>query len=163
MHFWKDKELALRLKKGKVTEKEKFCYFLGVFLMFALLSILNTYISMSARAEYSDLFATIGYWAICVVGTITCYQTNMEGDKAKFIERIISLSFPINIRLAVYTLILWICGVIVMVGYVAINNIDDEAKIQGILSHGTYISIALLIVYYYYRLNNAIKAASSKK
>ncbi len=151
MNFIKDRELALRFKNNAVPSKERFLYL----LIFMVLSTLLT-ASFVVSAMYPqgpnqwDTYVDIAEMLFTIAGTIICYQTNKNGDDREFIERYISIGFPVLIQTTLISI-----GAVMVVGLISHGEISDQASADDLL-----ITI-IAMLYYYWRLNSSIKIAAN--
>lgn len=101
MYLWNYKALIKDLKEDNVSEKDKFIYFMFTFLLLTVST--GTILSIAPEVEITTL-DIIDYWVttlVFVIAIILIYRNNKKGDNKNFLERYISLSVPIFIRVTV--------------------------------------------------------------
>jgi hypothetical protein len=155
MNFIKDRELALRFKNNAVSSKERFLYLLIFMTLTTLLSssffIADLY---STKLNQWDIYTDIVMLVLTIAGTIICYQTNKRGDDKEFIERYISIGFPVGIRSLLFLIL--IGGIFLVIAVLtAQGEISDESTVYDLLV------MTAFILYFYWRLNSSIKLASN--
>ncbi len=155
MNFIKDRELALRFKNNAVPSKERFLYIL---LFMGLTTLVSSSFFISSlyptQPNQWDAYIDLSIIAITILGTIACYQSNKSGDDKEFIERYISIGFPVAIR----TLLILIPVMIIFYGFVEFirkEEIPDTSSMYDLV-----LNIGFMI-YFYWRLNSSIKLASN--
>ncbi len=133
MFLWDIRELAHRLKKGKVSSSETALYcFLSPFLsissglFFGVLLFSHQIIEYSFKGwlgeshpitEYYDLWSlgmTLVTIIISFTGIYLCYRANKKGDGKDFWKRMACLSFPINFHIIVYSLALIAISIVIL-------------------------------------------------
>jgi len=182
MNFLDDKGLALRFKNGKVSQFERLLYF----VCFALLKMTPFYFSSTLATNFKiqelgfvggeltenpvfpffgaltsvTLYAWVVTILILVIGIICCYNSNRAGDDKEFVERFISIGFPIFIQVSLMSFIVSIVNIFIF----------SREQVQGFenIVLETYetmcVSNIILMLYFFWRLSNTIKiAAGSKK
>jgi hypothetical protein len=163
MIFFREKALALRFRNGTVPSRERFFYVLGVSLVnYLTYSLMDSLLGKDPIGDVYWYFNTSITIIFLIVGTKICYNTNQSGDDKEFIERFISLGFPVLIQ---YTLLLMmgIAGIYT----VAITKAWSSKNPVGVLldfRDTSMVCFALLNValslFYYLRLNAAIRLAA---
>ena len=155
MNFIDDRELAERFAKGAVPNRERLTYLLINSLFFAV---------MTTDAMYSLLGADkiLNFWtwtsdvvaiAVLVAGTVLSYRVNERGDGEEFIERYVSLGFPILIR----TFLLGL-GLIVVV--LALDGVFPGFYDYEQSNAVSFVLLIAMLAYFYHRLYRAIEIAS---
>jgi len=86
MYLWNTKALITDLRNDQVTQKEQLKYFLFSTIPLYAMPQLETYY-------------TVVNIVLILIGTLLCYNSNVEGDNKDFIVRYICLSIPIGIRI----------------------------------------------------------------
>lgn len=99
MYWWNAAKLAEDFREGRVGEKERLKYFLATSILWALGS--QPFFYYDRTFKIMDLISAAIFVAITIVGTLLCYRANRSGDNSDFIGRMICLSWPIGIKLAV--------------------------------------------------------------
>ncbi len=136
MYFWNANALARDLREGKVTQGQKFFYF----LIFMAMSSLAMYAGVETDSSYllMDMLSTV---IVTVAGTYLCYQANARGDNKEFIDRFICIGFPIIVRFI--PIVVFVMVVYYGVGMYAGFSYVDESSIIDIL-----IATVLEITYF---------------
>ncbi len=115
--------------------------------------------SVTNMSENYQNLSTINLWLsllslVLLVFGLTClYKINKHGDDKNFIERIICLSFPIGIRIAVFFI-------------PVVSTAFIIGTYQASLSAYTKLGVGygvIFMLYYYYALYHGIKIAAGKK
>lgn len=99
MYWWNVSKLAEDLREGRVTEKERFKYFLATFAAWGLAVQLFLYTGIVLSEE--NLVSSTIMLALAVLGIGLCYRINKNGDNADFVPRMICLGWPISILVVV--------------------------------------------------------------
>lgn len=154
MNFFKDRELALRFKNNAVHSKERFLYLL-------IFTVLGTAVTSSfvisvlypTAPNQWDIYTDIALLVITILGTTICYNTNKAGDDKEFIERYISIGFPVAIQAL---LLLTVFGVV----FIAIAAFTSQDEISNSSTFYDLLAMAGFVLYFYWRLNTSIKVAS---
>ena len=151
MNFIKDRELALRFKNNAVPSKERFSYLLIFIILITIFMLpsVATHIYSQPTNQW-NIYTDIAEVLLTIAGTIICYQTNKKGDDREFIERYISIGFPVTIQTALISL-----GAGMVVGFISHGEISNQAGAENLL-----ITI-IMMLYYYWRLNSSIKIAAN--
>lgn len=100
----------------------------------------------------------VSLWLFVLFGTIWVYRTNARGDNREFIERIMCLGVPVIIQ-CLLALALVIMPIVAAIEYnysAFIYNFVLSEELDGFM-FGVFM---LLMAYFYFRLNQAIKIAS---
>ncbi len=154
MNLINDKELALRFKNGAVPSKERLFYLLAFLVPTSL--VLSTYAINAMATEFAndwDNIIDIFYVFSTIIGTIICYNTNKNGDDKEFIDRYISIGFPIFVKLL--TIFMVILLLIYLVYLVLL-----EQDFSGETTYLTFLYLAAFEITYFLRLNYCLKLAS---
>lgn len=156
MHFFRDKELALRLKNNEVPSKEKLLYLLFYIMLINLSSFPIERVKVEAADVYCWLIGTILY----IIGIAICYRTNSLGDNKEFIERLICLIFPVSIRVAIISLMIFcpllLISVFILKLYPLISL--NVALAGETIIYGFFFVVSIC---YYFRLNKMFKIAAN--
>ena len=97
MYFWKVNALVEDLKNRRVSQRQKMHYYLAN----ALFTLACIYIT-SLLPVKPNVFTVINIiFGLCITvgGVLLCYEANNQGDDEEFIDRIVCLSWPINVRM----------------------------------------------------------------
>lgn len=157
MNFINDRELARRFKEDAVPSRERLYYVLFAMAIVYILLLTDYFGEFSAETNRWDIASVILQIFITFFGTIFVYGTNSNGDNREFIERYACLIFPIFVQYTLIEMILFIIfGIIV---YGGAFDVDDR-YIDIYISFAAFIIIAILDIYFFWRLNGAIKIAS---
>ena len=150
MNFWNDKQLALKLKNNQVTSKDQLGY-----LMF---SLIMTLLPLFFSVKMLELFVGITSSFYSIFGTLIAYKTNAKGDNKDFLLRYCSLTIVYLIRamgitlFVIVPLFIFIFFVFIYFGALSYNLIY--------ITLGVYLNI--FFIYFFWRLNSAMKIASSQ-
>jgi hypothetical protein len=121
MYWWYVSKLAEDLREGRVTEKQRFNYFLATCATWVLAAQLFSYAGSALCAE--NLVSSTMMLALTALGIALCYKINKGGDNADFVPRMICLGWPISIRVAVtYSAILLVFAVLISLGDAAVGS-----------------------------------------
>ena len=154
MNFINDRELALRFKNDAVPSKERLLYLLAFLVPMAL--VLSTYAINAMATEFSnkwDNIVDIFYVCTTIFGTILCYNTNKNGDDQEFIDRFISIGFPIFVRFFIIYLVILLLNYFIYIVLLE-KELAEETTYVGLFY------IAAFEITYYWRLNGSMKLAS---
>lgn len=99
MYWWRASKLAEELREGRVTEKERFKYFLATFILWNVAVPLIVY--SSGPFDFDRLISAALNLSVIVTGIILCYRVNKRGDDVDFIPRMICLGWPASVHFAV--------------------------------------------------------------
>tara|TARA_B110000114_G_C14837254_1_gene295157 strand:+ start:125 stop:574 length:450 start_codon:yes stop_codon:yes gene_type:complete len=99
MYIWKTGNLVEDLKSNKVTERN----FKNYYLASSLLMMISYYLAMTDPPENMTmmLIEAIGSIGITVVGIDFVFKCNGGDNGANFINKALSLSFPLMIKVIV--------------------------------------------------------------
>lgn len=146
IYFWNDKQLARDFQNNLVSEKHKFIYFLIFYLSMLVPGMLAQLDAHSATAPQTAMpyGPGIGFCSLIVqvASFFYLYKINQRGDGKAFIERVISLMFPLTIRMIAITVPLMILLIAIAV-LIKHGSMFPEASIMFGISFG-------LIIYGYY-------------
>jgi hypothetical protein len=145
MNFWNDRELALRFKNNQVPSKERFWYLL---ITLVLLDLITFTFFNQKNCNKWDTYIDIAGLLFTIIGTFVCYNTNKSGDDKEFIERYICLVIPILAR----TFLL--CIPLALIMEIILRN---DFQLTSVF---TLICVSIMLSYFTWRLNSAIKIAS---
>lgn len=155
MNWIKDRELATRFRNDAVPPKERLIYFMIFMMLSTLISTNYSMHILQATPNQWDYLGDALILCITFVGILWLYRTNAKGDKQEFIERFICLSFPIAIQLLLL-LIPALFALFVTESFLHIETPEEQTTPQLMLT------LNLLFLYYYTRLNGAFKIASGQ-
>jgi len=145
MYWWNTKKLAADIKAGKLPERQKKNYFLATGIM--AIVVLYLFVISPAEDPVVSLLTTILQITIFVFGVRIIFKTNQGAEGHDFVGRVVVLSWPINIKLTVFS---FVCLIIL-----AIAAIATESKTLNPLI-GPALAI-LFGVLYFWRLNVHLK------
>jgi hypothetical protein len=159
MNFFRDKELAERFAADNVSEREKLYYLLFYVLIFAIFT--GSFFDMPEnykRNIWDHVCDTMDV-VIPLGGCLWLYNINANGDNKNFIERYISLSFPISIKCTLYSILLLVPIYIILAIW-----LKETYKItlmpENESSYFLPFMILPVFIYYYLRLAYVMKIAS---
>ena len=167
IYLWNSKQLARDFKNNAVSELHKFIYF--VFYPFVLTTfhiltssslIITDKIEKIALHDDHALSLRFDFLEV-ILSTVLCYclyQINKKGDGLQFVERYISLSFPVLLSILIF-------GIILLFPYGYPGNSIFEAfgaspTIASILS--SIVVLILSSLYFYLRMKILFKIASGQ-
>lgn len=156
MNIINDRDLALRFRNDAVPSRERFIYLVLCLLIFEILT--SSFVMHLFYAEKYNIYSDIAMVALSIIGTIICYRTNKSGDDREFIERYVSIGFPISIQVF---LIFAVFIVAVIVFYVLKAILKFEFDLADLTEAGGSVIGAGIMIYYYWRLNSSIKLAAT--
>ncbi|ACM19359.1 hypothetical protein Geob_0997 [Geotalea daltonii FRC-32] len=145
MYFWKTRLLEEDLKRNSINETGFKNYYMGT----SVLTTICFYLAMLQPPENMQALATesLVTLIITIVGINAAFKANGGGTGSRFIEKAVSLSFPLLIKVMVAGLVVGVViGVLEMAG---------TSKFQ--LEWGTTISIIAIEAVFYWRLVAHIK------
>jgi len=99
MYFWKINKLKEDLKSNSVSNKDIFKYYLVLVIAYLVLPILKW-----SGTNLWDRALDVQLLVISVAGTTYCYIMNGGKRGPKFIERLVSLTWVLTIRMVVIIL-----------------------------------------------------------
>ncbi len=148
MYWWNVSRLAEDLREGRVTEKERFKYYLATFLVVTVMT--EPFLYYDAEFKITDVITAAIDAVALIIGTIVCYRANRDGDNADSIGRMICLSWPIVVRL--FVLFLGVYGALIV-----LSSYSD----MGNVIIGALFEICLyLLLYKYVKIVAQPKVAS---
>ncbi len=158
MNFFKDRELARRMRDGLVPSKERFRYGLILFLLTTcagatfLYDDVQTFTMWDRATDGVEIFMTL-------FGTIFVYKTNVRGDDKEFLERYICLGFPVLVRTTVLVAIIAALGG----GLMSLIEPDQAIAWAETTSPGKieFVLAAFGSFYFFWRLNGSMRIAST--
>ncbi len=152
MYFINDVALARKLKTNTLSELQQLWYYL-VFVIIGVL--LTSYTAIEFLAMPSSMWSYLSdatALLLTIVGTIWVFRTNVSGDNRQFIARCTCLGFPIGVQTLLLTIVVY--GIL----YLAMGY-DVEASATIVVMED-YIASVVLVIYFYARLNRAMRIAS---
>lgn len=84
--------MAEDFREGRVDEKERLKYCLGMF------AACNIAACCGGASSIEDLISTALNLTVTAMGTILCYRVNSRGDNKDFVARMICLGWPVGVR-----------------------------------------------------------------
>ena len=157
MYFWKTEDLIDELRKGSLSQADRFKYLFVFIVITVFLTELMLYVS-----EVPSVIAiteSIMVLTITIFGMIWCYQTNKLGDNAEFLDRFICLSLPITVRLFVFFGLIYTF-------YIIIGTSVFGEDFEKFTEQSNWIDVIFTIVfsaYFYWRLSIAINEVANKR
>lgn len=159
--FFKDTELAIKLRNNLVAEKEKLFYLLFFLIILPILGLVEDFFFNQPlistveltrfEAFYTFLLETIPY-AISFFSFIFCYQLYINNNGKFFTDKIICILFPVFIRVFSLKILLIILAAFFL-------GILEGAKIIGNVSDSFLMTYAINIIgsiYLFFRLKHNI-------
>lgn len=131
MYFWKIKKLNEQLITGALKESEKFKYLMASTIMYML-----SMIRYGTANDY-DTYSGVAYLIIGVMGLWYVYKCNGGEKGTLFLERYLSLSWVLSIRLIV----------LVLIPLLVISIIVEEVYLGGMSEETTLIDTTLIQVF----------------
>jgi hypothetical protein len=150
MHILKARPVAEALRRGSLSQRELFFYFLGALVVNA---IQIQWMVLTTNATFNVMTVGNGllYIAVLIAGTIWLFKVNASGDGAAFIERYICLSLPLNIQFiilksAIY--LIYLIAVRILLG-------DNEGTKTSYVLGLSYAAVGYLVLFAYYGIMGA--------
>ena len=157
MYFWNIKSLATDISSNKLSEYEKFKYFIAFMIIIELSLELSYWLTPTESSyEYIQSISTV---IINILGVIWCYKVNSQIDNKEFFERFICLSFPITIKLLVWFFI-------IMVLYFTAGFILGGEEFDKFTDSTSIVDVTSLIAFnliFYWRLSFWTKHVAQRK
>lgn len=160
MHLINYTKLAEDLRDGKVSERQKLYYLIGLTL-FAI-PLLMPSMPENPNDISKDIMWALGFVVMSIVIMVLLYRRNQQGDGKHFLERYICLAFPISI-------IWWCIGLLssttILLFFVVLKwenfteTIIPDYIIDRIDTVGGLFAILVTFILYW----QAIKIASTQK
>ena len=116
MFIWKTTELANAIKENTLTEKDWKQYYLAgsiVMIIALYLTQLEPRIEINTQSLIVEAVLMV---VIAVIGINITFKTNQNNNGSNFVARITALSFPIFIKIGVFSFLLGIALVLVAEG-----------------------------------------------
>ena len=141
MYFWKTSILASELAENKVSQVEQLKYFLAMSILYA---VGTTPVGEASENVLIELLIVL---TLTMLGIFYCFRINKRGDNDQFIVRMVCLSWPITIKIIIFSIIL------VIVSSFTLLFISEELA-DAIFENDNFWSLllALIICIYYWRL-----------
>lgn len=146
MYWWKAGKLAEDLREGRVTEKERFKYYLATFIAYGVAAQLFFY--LGGPSEVDRLISAVANLTAAALGIVLCYRRNKSGDHSDFIPRMICLGWPASVRCAMFF------GICLLVA--GLGGKFQEKSVLGPLS------IIFILLYYQMILGYLAQIARAK-
>jgi hypothetical protein len=124
MYWWNVSKLAEDLREGRVTEKDRFMYFLATVLAWTAVANLP-HSGTGTEFPITEVAGLPIAIAIALTGTIICYRANRSGDNTDFIGRMVCLGWPILVKVFVLA---------VVTGFAVIALTDSVGMAMGCAS-----------------------------
>lgn len=100
MYFWKTRNLATDIKNGKISEYNKKNYFLATSILALIAGIIGQ-LSRSHIPQSQVLVECLFFLIITIVGITITFKTNKGNDGIDYVARMIALSLPLLIKMAI--------------------------------------------------------------
>jgi hypothetical protein len=99
MYYWKTKKLAENLKKNALNQAEYKNYYLAT----SVLILIGYYLVIldPPKTLLAVLFEAIGSILITIIGLNIIFRVNGGNSGVSFLDRVVSLSFPLLIKIVV--------------------------------------------------------------
>lgn len=95
MYWLRVGKLAEDLREGRVTEKERFKYYLATFIAYGV--AVQLFIYLGGPFDVDRLISAAVNLTAAVTGIFFCYRINRSGDDSDFIPRMICLGWPVGV------------------------------------------------------------------
>lgn len=157
MYFWKTDDLIDELRKGSLSQADRFKYLFVMILITVFLTELMLY--MSEVPSVIAITESIMVVTITIFGMIWCYQTNKLGDNSEFLDRFICLSLPITVRLFVFFVLIYTL-------YIFFGTSFFGEAFEKFTEQTNWIDVIFTVafsVYFYWRLSIAINEVANKR
>jgi len=151
MYIWNSEKLITQLSEDAVSEWEATKYL-----------ILTSVVSAITGALYYDplnqglvdWFGGVVLAIIVIVGISYCFKINQQGDNKNYIIRYVVLTWPVFIRITLFTIIPYF-----IISFIAYRN---DLSISLLLSNEWFRTFYtfLIEILYFYLLSNYIKRVS---
>jgi hypothetical protein len=158
MYWWNVSKLAEDLTNDRVTERERFKYYLADAIVMNAVVQLVIYVGQPFTMWYA--LSSLAAVVISIVGIVLCYRVNKAGDDADFIERIVCLGWPVTIKLAVlFGVIMIVIAIVgeIMTQHYYMSSTGPEA-LNELLSLVYEIVLYLMLYKYIKMVSHAKKA-----
>ena len=154
MNFINDRELALRFKNNAVPSRERLLYLLLLLIPFSMVTSTLAINALATEfANHWDNIIDVLYVITTLIGTIICYITNKNGDDKEFIDRYISIGFPIFLQIFLLIFLVYMLGTFYNIYYEIIEEFSETSSYDFLFSF-------ILEIYYFWKLNSSMKLAS---
>jgi uncharacterized membrane-anchored protein YitT (DUF2179 family) len=99
MYFWKIDKLKDHIKKGKLSEKDKFIYAFIYITITTIFVELISYLPVPfEQRNVWDVIDSISYVLIVIFGTLFAFRANGGSNGIDFLGKYFSISFVLGIR-----------------------------------------------------------------
>lgn len=112
MYFWKIEKLKSELKNGILSEQQVLTYFLSLMTIWMATSFFNRDSIQSTLPDYLIILTSI---LLTLVGTLLAFEANGGSSGANFLNRYMSLTWVLSIRLAVFAVPVFLLGFIISI------------------------------------------------
>jgi hypothetical protein len=143
MYFWMTNKLVDSIKANSLSETNKKDYYIGS----SLVALIVMYIAIITGVENKYLFLATGMLSLFVIlfGINLTFKTNGGAEGNDYIARVVMLSFPLLIKIYIFS---FIAGILInMLSYVILGNNTIVIEWLGLL-----INMAVQAIYFW-RLN----------
>ncbi len=141
MYYWKTKKLADSLKNSELSQAEYKNYYMATAVL--MLIGYNLAIQGSPETLYTVLFEAIGSILATILGLNIIFRVNGGNSGISYLDRVVSLSFPLLIKVVVAGLLL----AIVLETLRELGSVNGE-QIDWLYS----FSIILIQVIFFWRI-----------
>ncbi|MBI5248339.1 MAG: hypothetical protein HY912_02490 [Desulfomonile tiedjei] len=166
MYWWNVSKLAEDFREGRVEEKERFKYFLATSIVWALGA--QPFFYYGQTFKIAHVISAAVFVTVTIIGITVCYRANRTGDNTDFVGRMICLSWPISIKLAVLfsTIVVILFGVIFTVVVLGLKLKPGSSKAMdaaGILFGSLFPICYYWLIYKYITLVARPKAPGASQ
>ena len=157
MYIWNTQELVNDIANNRLTERQKFSYYIFYCLLIAvILSELFMGMESTVVRDVPILWVDVIIGLIITyVGMLKCFKTNEAFDGKDSIARFMSIGIPIMIRITVFIFAFAFVWALIAELYSVIDLWDDPI--------GLTIFNSCIGVIYYWRLNVAFSKLPMSK
>ena len=151
MYLWNSEKIITQLSEDAVSEWEATKYLI---LVSAFSTITGAFYYDPLNRGLVDWFGSAILVVIVIIGISYCFKVNQQGDNKNFIIRYVVLTWPVLIRIILFTIIPYL--IILIIAY------RSELSISLLLLNEWFRTFYtfLIEILYFYLLSNYIKRVS---
>jgi hypothetical protein len=138
MYWWNMSKLADDLREGKVNE-QRLKYYLATFLSWSVSVLLFLY--CSHPFEIVHLIPVCLNMVVTIIGIVSCYKINKDGDGKDFIGRMVCLGWPGAVRTLALFAALFLILIIAFIPIQSTREVTLSEAIGRILRWSLWIII----------------------
>ena len=153
MYYWKTKLLAEKIKNGSMNARERKNYYLATLVLSIIL--LYMYVGSGTNNGIATLAECISLVVITAIGINITFKSNGGDEGLDYIQRMVILSLPIQIKL--FFLFLFV-GVVIAVAVSCATGCDSNPPQSQWL---VMLSSVVAQILYFWRLNIHISYINS--